>query len=89
MSSSEKKPIIIDSKINKNQYFLYEKQIIVKNNNKEKFIILPKNENNICFYDIYYNDNILYVITITEKLYDYRYILDEKKLELIGVNFSK
>ena len=74
---------------NSNKYYLYRDKIIIKNNKKDKVIVLPQEENIINFYDMYYDGNILNIIVSTRNMYDYRYILDEVELKLLNRSFSK
>lgn len=89
MNLKEEPIIMVNSKFNSNKYYLYRDKIIIKNNKKDKVIVLPQEENIINFYDMYYDGNILNIIVSTRNMYDYRYILDEVELKLLNRSFSK
>ena len=78
-----------NSKYKDIQYYMYSDKILIKNGNSESYIELPQVDKAICFYDMYYVKECLYVIVATRGTYDIRYILDEKKFRLLSEQQSK
>ena len=82
-------PIIKKSKYNNNLYTMYNCKIIITNGNQERIVELPRDENSICFYDMYYERGLLIVIIATRGEYDLKYELDEDNLKLQKISYTK
>lgn len=82
---------ILNSKYKNVEYYMYGNKIVVKGNDNELCINLPRDENDkfVDFYDMYYSKEKIYVIVATRGPYDFRYILDEAKFELVYDGLSK
>ena len=85
----ENETIIVKSKKNNSTYVMHENMIIVCGGDKEYTIELPKRNNILCFYDMYYTNSKLIVIIATSGSYDIRYELDETSLNLQEIAYSK
>ena len=80
--------VVLKSKLNNNIYYLFKDKIVVYGESTQK-IDFPKNGGLICFYDMYYVYDKLYVIFNTNGIYDVAYILDENNYSLIEKGFQK
>ncbi len=81
--------IILKSKFNNNVYYMFNDMIIVENGKDVLCIELPRMSKGICFYDMYYSNECIYVIVATRGNYDIRYILQEETLMLVSQQLSK
>lgn len=84
--------VVLKSEKNKNEYFLFTKEIIVcrGQNRIYKRIVLPHIDDKVIgFYDMYYCKNQLCIIIATRGSYDLSFFLDEKKLELVTMGYCK
>lgn len=84
----------VDSCVNANCYYLTDEKIyVVKDDHIECEILLPKandiSDKIIRFRDMYYIDEELTVIIATRDFYDHSMILDEEKLILKKLTYTK
>lgn len=77
---SKKADIVLKSKLNDNVYYMFSDEIFIHGDNKS--ITIPLDSNAICFYDMYYVQDELFIVVSTNKDYDYLYVLDEKRMIL-------
>ena len=85
----DKVKIVLNSNYRNSQYRMYEDKIIVKRNDEETYIGIPKIDRGIGFYDMYYANGCINVIVATRGNYDIRYVLDEERLKLVNEQLSK
>ncbi|MEE3472177.1 MAG: hypothetical protein VZR24_16095 [Butyrivibrio hungatei] len=80
--------LTLNSIKNENIYNLYEDKIVVQNGTMNKELCLPieyaGQSNYVCFSDIYYIQNKLYAILITNGFYDMRVEIDEDNITFTG-----
>ena len=75
----------LKSNKNDNVYTLYTDKIVVKTKTGTKEILLPKDQGvRWCFYDIYYIQNKLFAILVSNGNRDMRIEIDEDELEFTG-----
>ena len=84
----------VRSCVNSNCYYLTDEKIyVVKDDHIECEILLPKandiSDKIILFRDMYYIDEELTVIIATRDFYDHAMVLDEEKLILKNLRYTK
>ncbi len=73
----------IESKKNNNLYEIMEDRIRVKDSSGTKEVFLPEDSQySLCFYDIFYMGEKLYVIVARRVGFDVKYEIDEDELIL-------
>ncbi len=77
-AKSKKADLVLKSKRNNNVYYMFSDEIFI-HCEKNKSISIPVDKNIICFYDMYYVQEELFVVVSTNMDYDYIYVLDEEK----------
>ena len=80
--------IILESKKKNNTYYMYSDKIVVCGT-INKTIVLPSDNKIICFYDMYYIEDELFVVLCTDGDYDAVYIMDEEHLSICKKGFQK
>ncbi len=78
---SKKANTVLKSKRNNNVYYMFSDEIFV-HGDSNKSINIPFDSNIVCFYDMYYVHDELFVVAATNKGYDYIYVLDEERMML-------
>lgn len=81
--------IVLNSRYKNIQYHMRSDKIIIQKDKGQSCINLPKADEGVCFYDMYYVGEYIQVIVATRRAYDIRYTLDEDKLELVFKQLSK
>ena len=80
IKNNGKKPdIVVESKRNDNIYYMFSDEIFIYGDNN-KSISVPTDFGALCFYDMYYVHDELYIVVATNKDYDYIYVLDEEDM---------
>lgn len=80
--------IVLKSKKKNNTYYMYSDKIVVCGT-INKTIVLPSDYKIICFYDMYYVKDELYVVLCTDGDYDVVYIMDEENLRICKKGLQK
>ena len=80
--------IVLESNKKNNTYYMYSDKIVVRGT-INKIIVLPPDYKIICFYDIYYIKDELYVVLCNDGDYDVVYIMDEENLSICKKGFQK
>ena len=79
---------VLKSKRNNNVYYLFSDELFIHGDNN-KSISVPVHSNIVCFSDMYYVKDEIFVVASTNLDYNYIYILDEESMTIQKKGLTK